>query len=119
MSPTLNPQDSFVDRLFRDWVLVQRNVMFRKGDVVLLRDPGSDLWIVKRLIAQEKEFVATENQVAIVPAGHCWVEGDNGDTSVDSRHFGPVPAGLLDALVVSVIWPFWRARFLDPPEDCE
>ena len=26
----------------------------------------------------------------VVPAGHCWVEGDNGRSSNDSNHFGVV-----------------------------
>lgn len=26
----------------------------------------------------------------MVPKGHCWVEGDNGDLSYDSKNFGPV-----------------------------
>jgi hypothetical protein len=27
-----------------------------------------------------------------VPKGHCWVEGDNGEISLDSKSFGPVSA---------------------------
>eukprot|EP00930_Biecheleria_cincta_P015969 TRINITY_DN1313_c0_g3_i1.p1 TRINITY_DN1313_c0_g3~~TRINITY_DN1313_c0_g3_i1.p1 ORF type:complete len:354 (-),score=36.68 TRINITY_DN1313_c0_g3_i1:55-1116(-) len=48
-----------------------------------------------------------------VPPGHCWVEGDNAQLSIDSRTFGSVPMGLLEGLVISVVWPLWRARWLD------
>ena len=30
-----------------------------------------------------------------VPKGHVWLEGDNQFNSNDSRHYGPIPAGLL------------------------
>mmetsp|Transcript_87691 Transcript_87691/g.248437 ORF Transcript_87691/g.248437 Transcript_87691/m.248437 type:complete len:158 (-) Transcript_87691:70-543(-) len=118
MDPTLNPQDTLVNRCFRDWVLVHRNAEFRKGDVVVLRDPGTDRRIVKRLVAQENEFVPKgDGGIAYVPPGHCWVEGDNPHLSADSRAFGPVPLGLLDALVISVVWPLWRARYFDLGEE--
>ncbi|CAE8684038.1 unnamed protein product, partial [Polarella glacialis] len=73
MTPTLNPQDTFLDRCFRDRVLVHRNAEFRKGDLVVLRDPGTNERIVKRLIAQEHELVTTSGGgFSYVPAGHCW-----------------------------------------------
>ncbi|CAK9076059.1 unnamed protein product [Durusdinium trenchii] len=113
MTPTLNPQESLVDRCFRDYVLVHRNAELRKGDIVLLRDPGTNELIVKRLVAQEREVVSAHSGRLFVPEGHCWVEGDNGRLSVDSRSFGAVPSGLLEGLVLSVVWPFWRARWLE------
>mmetsp|Transcript_104653 Transcript_104653/g.296155 ORF Transcript_104653/g.296155 Transcript_104653/m.296155 type:complete len:170 (-) Transcript_104653:78-587(-) len=113
MSPTLNPQDSILDRCFRDRVLVYKNAVYQNGDVVILRDPGTNSRIVKRLVASENEFVPTsDGGVTFVPSGHCWVEGDNSQLSVDSRSFGAVPMGLLEALAFSVVWPFWRWRVL-------
>mmetsp|Transcript_97063 Transcript_97063/g.270078 ORF Transcript_97063/g.270078 Transcript_97063/m.270078 type:complete len:158 (-) Transcript_97063:96-569(-) len=114
MDPTLNPQDTFLNTCFHDWVLVHRNAEFQKGDIVVLRDPGTNGRIVRRLVAREHEIVVrSDGGYCLVPAGHCWVEGDNSRFSADSRSFGPVPMGLLDALVISVVWPFWRARCLD------
>jgi len=40
-----------------------------------------------------------------VPAGHCWVEGDNPWLSRDSRDFGPIPLGLITGVVSCVVWP--------------
>jgi inner membrane protease subunit 2 len=40
-----------------------------------------------------------------VPKGHCWVEGDNAEVSLDSKSFGPIPLALLKGRVTNVIWP--------------
>merc|ERR1712129_337229 len=39
--------------------------------------------------------------------------------SVDSRTFDSVHQGLLDALVIAVVWPFWRSRWLEIAVDEE
>jgi inner membrane protease subunit 1 len=44
-----------------------------------------------------------------VPEGHCWVVGDNIPYSRDSRHFGPLPMGLVRGKVLAVVFP-WRER---------
>ena len=63
---------------------------------------------MKRLIALEGEFVQvdpeelpsrahwlvfndlTDGGSIKIPPGHCWVEGDNHEASIDSRFYGPV-----------------------------
>ena len=47
----------------------------------------------------------TQNQIRIVPDGNIWLEGDNSLESVDSRSYGPVPAGLIVGRVVCRVWP--------------
>ena len=47
----------------------------------------------------------TQNQIRIVPDGHIWLEGDNSLDSVDSRSYGPIPAGLVIGRVVCRVWP--------------
>ena len=47
----------------------------------------------------------TQNQIRIVPDGHIWLEGDNSLDSVDSRSYGPIPAGLIIGRVVCRVWP--------------
>ena len=34
-----------------------------------------------------------------VPRGHVWLEGDNKMCSLDSRNYGPVPAGLITSVL--------------------
>ncbi len=49
--------------------------------------------IVKRVIAREGDIVIPRNAdrpPVLIPQGHCWVEGDNADTSSDSNRYGPV-----------------------------
>ena len=51
-------------------------------------------WMVKRLIALQGDWVNVPGSYEIlqVPKGRCWVEGDNGSVSMDSRTFGAVSA---------------------------
>jgi signal peptidase I len=73
----------------------------RRADVVVLRAPGrpNDL-LVKRVAAVPGDPTpdGVPATAAVVPAGHVVVIGDNG--GLDSRAFGPVPHGLLLAVVV-------------------
>lgn len=52
---------------------------------------------MKRIIALPGDWVGTRQtyDVVKVPEGHCWVEGDNPECSMDSRSFGPVRYHLL------------------------
>ena len=43
---------------------------------------------------------------AQVPAGHCWLVGDNLTVSRDSRDFGPVPLALVKGKVLATLFPF-------------
>merc|ERR1712194_217097 len=42
----------------------------------------------------------------------CWLEGDNPKLSEDSRYYGWVPSHRVEAVVVAVAWPPWRAHWL-------
>ena len=68
---------------------------FRIGDVALLQHPRRrGLLTVKRLVRVE-------------PSGW-WVEGDNQESSEDSRDFGPVPADLMRGKVLMRLSPVFR-----------
>lgn len=47
-----------------------------------------------------------------VPNGHLWLQGDNDTNSTDSRHYGPVPQGLVRGIVRCRIWPLFNAGSL-------
>jgi inner membrane protease subunit 2 len=50
-----------------------------------------------------------------IPAGHCWVEGDNALRSTrDSNKLGPVPVALVQGRVARVVWPPSHARSVLP-----
>jgi len=52
-----------------------------------------------------------------MPSGQGWMEGDGREWSIDSRNHGPVPLGLIQSVVIAVIWPWWRMKLVDriPP----
>ena len=41
----------------------------------------------------------------VVPKGHVWLLGDNPDESIDSRHYGPVPIGLIQGKAICKLLP--------------
>ncbi|XP_074269800.1 uncharacterized protein LOC141592838 [Silene latifolia] len=108
MSPTLNPSNSS----FTDYVLVEkiclRRYSFSHGDVIVLSSPTNHKEKnVKRIIALPGDWLKLPDMhdTVKIPAGHCWVEGDNSAASMDSRYFGPVPLGLAQGRVTHILWP--------------
>lgn len=47
---------------------------------------------IKRIIALPGEWIGAHHNYDVlkIPEGHCWVEGDNAASSLDSKSFGPV-----------------------------
>ncbi|KAG4936857.1 hypothetical protein JHK84_050965 [Glycine max] len=113
MSPTFNPKaGSHMGDVFDDYVLVEkfclRNYKFSHGDVVVFRSPLNHKEThVKRIAALPGEWFGTHhnNDVIQIPLGHCWVEGDNTASSLDSNSFGPIPLALIRGRVTHVVWP--------------
>jgi nickel-type superoxide dismutase maturation protease len=89
MEPALHPGD---------WLLVRRGGRIRPGQLVVARHPARPgMLLVKR---------ATRH-----PAGGWWLLSDNASAAtVDSRQFGPVPAGLIEGRVLGRYWPARRGR---------
>lgn len=110
MQPALNEgmnQNAVRDRVLLDKFSVQIRHRYTRGDVVVLaspEDPGS--FLIKRLVAIEGDLIKDrKGDRVLIPAGKCWVEGDNEVFSDDSDKFGPVPLALIDSRVVAVVWP--------------
>ncbi|XP_042452198.1 mitochondrial inner membrane protease subunit 2-like isoform X1 [Zingiber officinale] len=114
MHPTFTTSNgSFPAFLKGDIVLVERfwDDKLSHGDVITFKSPTDHKKeFVKRLIALPGDWMQCPNSHDIVkiPEGHCWVEGDNRSSSLDSRHFGPIPLGLVRGRVTHIIWPLKR-----------
>lgn len=65
----------------------------------------------------EGKWARVRDEVIKVPAGHCWVAGDNLEWSRDSRLFGPLPLGLVKAKVLAVILPVREAKWVGSAVD--
>jgi signal peptidase I len=79
------------------------------GDIVVVRDPGSSGFIIKRVFKMGGEKVPVdkwpdsrhlEDGEYSVPEGDIYVLGDNLQQSEDSRRFGPVPLNKVIGKVV-------------------
>lgn len=95
MLPTLLPGDRLVVDL---WTLRHRAP--RVGEIVLVRRPGSEAVLVKRV-------------VRTLAGGAVWVEGDHRASSDDSRAFGAVGPERLGGRVV---WRYWPPSRMGAPE---
>ncbi|ORY69321.1 signal peptidase, partial [Leucosporidium creatinivorum] len=118
MQPTLNPDSS---HMIQDIVLLNRYAAvesasgtgqggFKVGDIVALKSPTDPKQLlIKRIIGLPGSIVTTlpphPHRSVRIPAGHCWVEGDERYHSRDSNAYGPIPLGLVNARVVGVLWP--------------
>eukprot|EP00258_Populus_trichocarpa_P043197 XP_024459216.1 mitochondrial inner membrane protease subunit 1 isoform X3 [Populus trichocarpa] len=110
MLPTLN--------LTGDVLLVEHvSHRFQKvgpGDVVLVRSPlDPTKMVTKRIVGMEGDqinFLPDPSitdicRTVMVPKGHIWIQGDNMYASCDSRHYGPVPYGLVQGKLFFRVWP--------------
>ncbi|SCZ90484.1 BZ3500_MvSof-1268-A1-R1_Chr1-3g02017 [Microbotryum saponariae] len=87
--------------------------------------------LIKRLVGLPGSLVRTlppyPERTIRIPAGHCWVEGDEKNHSKDSNTYGPIPLGLLDSRIEAILWPpsrigaipkstsGWEKRVMHPP----
>ncbi|XP_072975692.1 uncharacterized protein [Typha angustifolia] len=113
MDPTFAASSTtFPESLRGDLALAERLCLekykFSHGDVIIFKSPYDHKRIfVKRLIALPGDWIQVpeSSEILKIPEGHCWVEGDNANSSWDSRSFGPIPLGLVQGRVTHVIWP--------------
>ncbi|KAF5286083.1 hypothetical protein FQA39_LY16429 [Lamprigera yunnana] len=108
MQPALNPDQSTTDYVFLNrWAV--RSLNIKRGEIISLISPKDpDQTIIKRVVGIPGDLIATlgyKVHVVRVPIGHCWVEGDHTNHSIDSNHFGPVSLGLITAKASYIVWP--------------
>lgn len=92
MQPTLEPGDwLLVDPTIRRWP--------RRGAVVVVRAPGGEMLLVKRVAARPGDVVRAATGPIRLGPDEAWLLGDNRDVggAVDSRTFGAVPVSRLVA----------------------
>ncbi|KHN47457.1 Mitochondrial inner membrane protease subunit 1 [Glycine soja] len=63
------------------------------------------MYLVDGFIVLDSKYEIQPVAKSGVPKGHVWIQGDNIYASRDSRHFGPVPYGLIEGKVFFRVWP--------------
>jgi len=58
-------------------------------------------------------YIIETGETKVIDEGHCWVEGDNQQSSYDSNNFGQIPLGLIEGRVCCIVWPLSRIRAID------
>lgn len=120
--PAWSSWKSSFPRLDLDWVWVScwraRCFSFNRGDIVVFVSPKEPYdYVIKRVIALEGDSVRPHvykpGLKIRIPEGHCWVEGDNWENSVDSNKYGPIPKGLIFGVATHVVWPPYKWRELE------
>ena len=96
-------------------VVAKRNVFdLEKGSIYTFRHPNEpEKVIVKRVVGEEGDQFWSQGRAISVPRGHIWIEGDNEHQSEDSRHYGPIPSGLVIGKAHGIIWPPTRCQWLE------
>ena len=103
----------------QDWVWVNcwrgSSLDISRGDIIIYISPKDpDEFLIKRVIAMEKDLVQTDGRwseetgnddLVRIPRGHVWVQGDNLSNTVDSNKYGPVSLGLVLGVATHIIWP--------------
>ena len=106
MAPALRPGD---------WLLVDPTAARwpRRGTLVVVREPESDLVVVKRVAGRPGDRVA-QGGAPPTPLGatEAWLSSDAPGAGIDSRRYGPVDA---ERLLGRVAWRYGpRGRFGHP-----
>ena len=101
MAPALQPGD---------WLLVDPTSArwSRRGSVVVVREPGSGIVVVKRIAGRPGDnVVGPDGSPMLLGESEAWLASDAPDAAVDSRRYGPVDA---EHLLGRVAWRYGPPR---------
>ena len=105
--------ESMVPTLRRgDWLLVDPTAARwpRRGALVVVREPDSDVVVVKRLAGRPGDRIARGDGPPIVLGGaEAWLASDAPGSGIDSRRYGPVDVERLLGRVAMRYGPRGRA----------
>lgn len=96
--------------------LICKRIVGLPGDLILAQDTGEsnidaipDEYVSDEPINAKMTDTSKNNEIkykkVVIPKGFIWIEGDNSANSSDSRHYGPIPLGLLQSKVLFRIYP--------------
>ncbi|KAF8357913.1 immp-1 [Pristionchus pacificus] len=112
--PSMHPTIEDGDLVIAERLSIKQRTL-RKGDIVGCLNPHDHKQLLcKRLAGMQRDIVEPTEALPTgrVPTGHVFLRGDNEACSTDSRHFGPVPQGLIEVRLVLRVWPPSRAGWL-------
>jgi inner membrane protease subunit 1 len=88
-----------------------KRVVGMPGDWICVQTPSREDEEEENKEEAEGTGGVVRDEMFQVPAGHCWVVGDNVEWSRDSRLFGPLPLALVRGKVLAVVWPRWSWKW--------
>lgn len=94
MYPTLNNNDI---------VVVNKLAQIQNNDIVILKNPIANGYIIKRVIKSSGNYIYYKNKKIILKSNEFFVMGDNRNQSTDSRNFGIVNLDMIVGVVQLII----------------
>lgn len=94
MYPTLNNNDI---------VVVNKLAQIQNNDIVVLKNPIANGFIIKRVIKSSGNYIYYKNKKIILKSNEFFVMGDNRKQSTDSRNFGIINTDMIVGVVQLII----------------